>query len=221
MTYRDTQAADSETTVEVPKITVLKRRSDGFSADLMRSLKSADEAAEAVHLSVDRLIHYADGNLCPHYRVEGRPLFDIRELQIWAAKNLLHRIEGAKEMRVTVLSSFEPVKKEDIPTQLKFMASALQQLPVATPSGVYFLCLGNEIVYVGQSLNPYQRIGGHVVSGKKFDRIFFIPVPAAELDWMESVMIHTLKPALNGRHDNGEFVAPIPRNRLHSKQEDV
>lgn len=62
--------------------------------------------------------------------------------------------------------------------------------------GVYFLMVGNEVVYVGQSVNPCQRIPQHRPD-KIFDRALVLPVDKEQLDSVESDYIKRLSPALN------------------------
>jgi len=80
-------------------------------------------------------------------------------------------------------------------------------LPWAKASGVYFLLDGSEVVYVGQAVNVYSRIGQH--TGKRFDRYAFVPCPVDALDRLESLYIHCLRPRLNGVQTNGANCAPI------------
>jgi hypothetical protein len=63
-------------------------------------------------------------------------------------------------------------------------------------SGVYFLCLDGDVVYVGQSIAVGVRVGSHAGS-KPCDRIFALPVPPSELDAVEGAFIRILKPRLN------------------------
>ena len=81
--------------------------------------------------------------------------------------------------------------------------------------GVYFLLDGNDVVYIGQSVNVYVRISSH--AGKKFDRYAFIPCSIEALDRLESLYIHLLRPKLNGRQngkDDGVMCAPISLDSL-------
>lgn len=80
-------------------------------------------------------------------------------------------------------------------------------LPWAKASGVYFLLDGDEVVYVGQAVNVYSRIGQH--TGKRFDRYAFVPCAVDALDRLESLYIHCLRPRLNGVQANGANCAPI------------
>ena len=79
--------------------------------------------------------------------------------------------------------------------------------PWESPSGVYFLLSGNEVIYVGQAANVYARIGQH--KDKQFDRYAFVSCPTGALDVLESLYIHCLRPKLNGNHPAGGKVAPI------------
>jgi hypothetical protein len=87
--------------------------------------------------------------------------------------------------------------------------------------GVYFLCLGDEVVYVGQSVNVPARVMAHIhesrrPAGKTFDpsRIFYLPVPEGELLRVESEFIGWLKPRYNGgtkRAENRPAEAQVQR----------
>lgn len=85
-------------------------------------------------------------------------------------------------------------------------------LPYAKASGVYFLLDGNDVVYVGQAVNVYSRIGQH--TDKRFDRYAFVPCSVDALDRLESLYIHCLRPILNGNHRNNAKCAPIALDAL-------
>jgi hypothetical protein len=85
-------------------------------------------------------------------------------------------------------------------------------LPWSRASGVYFLLDGDEIVYVGQAVNVYSRIGQH--TNKRFDRYAFVPCAVNELDKLESLYIHCLRPRLNGNLSNDAKHAPIALGAL-------
>ena len=85
-------------------------------------------------------------------------------------------------------------------------------LPWARSSGVYFLLDGDDVVYVGQSVNVYSRIGQH--TDKRFDRYAFVPCHVDALDKLESLYIHCLRPRLNGMQANGASCAPITLTAL-------
>lgn len=89
---------------------------------------------------------------------------------------------------------------------------ARMALPWAKASGVYFLLDGDEVVYVGQAVNVYARIGQH--TDKRFDRYAFVPCPVDSLDRLESLYIHCLRPRLNGNQRNDAKCAPIALDAL-------
>ena len=84
------------------------------------------------------------------------------------------------------------------------------------PSGIYFLIKGNEVVYVGQSVNVISRISDHY-SNIKFTRYAFVPAEKKHLDLMESLYIHFLRPKFNGmslQKGVRDLAAPIPFQKL-------
>ncbi len=78
--------------------------------------------------------------------------------------------------------------------------------------GVYFLVNDGDVVYVGQSVNVHARIAQHRTDPRKtFTHWAAISVRKEHLDFVESIYIHTFKPALNG-------CAPLPWARILSRQ---
>lgn len=73
--------------------------------------------------------------------------------------------------------------------------------------GVYFLRKGNEIVYIGQSINVYGRVATHR-SSKDFDTVEFLPCARDRLDEMEGFFIRLLRPRLNGYDAKTQNGAP-------------
>jgi hypothetical protein len=66
--------------------------------------------------------------------------------------------------------------------------------------GVYFLLLDDEIVYIGQSVDCFQRVSTHARDeSKTFNRACYVSVPKEELDDIESVLIALFKPVHNSR----------------------
>ena len=92
--------------------------------------------------------------------------------------------------------------------------------------GVYFLCKGDEVVYVGQSTNVIQRVASHMaevsnpkidptapIMRKKFDRAFFLKCETGDLDRLEGAFIRIFEPKANGRgpkvRDSGSTIISI------------
>lgn len=86
-------------------------------------------------------------------------------------------------------------------------------LPIIT--GVYFLILKGTIVYVGQSVNIFQRVGVHASAQKiKFDKYYYLECKAEYLNILESIYIHKIKPPQNGYYFNGLKQAPLSEAEL-------
>jgi hypothetical protein len=84
-------------------------------------------------------------------------------------------------------------------------------IPWHTASGVYFLVDGDEVVYVGQSTNIYNRIPQH--HSKKFDRYMYVPCKPELLNALESLYIHCFRPKLNFGSD-GVLFSPLTLTKL-------
>ena len=85
-------------------------------------------------------------------------------------------------------------------------------IPRSNFSGVYFLIKGIRVVYVGQSVNVFQRMWQH--RDKDFDSFAWVSCGKSELDVLESLYIHTLKPRLNCMMANGVKLAPLSLDKL-------
>jgi hypothetical protein len=65
-------------------------------------------------------------------------------------------------------------------------------------SAVYVLLLQGEVVYVGESINPYSRLGAHVKdSNKRFDSIRILPCAKHRRHYWEAVLIYKYQPLFN------------------------
>lgn len=75
-------------------------------------------------------------------------------------------------------------------------------IPIKPTVGIYFLFKGDEIVYVGQSLNIFHRVEGHKAEGsKEFDSACFFECPVDKLDEYEIIAIRALAPKYNKAHN--------------------
>jgi predicted GIY-YIG superfamily endonuclease len=70
-------------------------------------------------------------------------------------------------------------------------------LPMGTQVGIYFLVKHDEIVYVGQSIDIFRRIGRHKAEGRDFDSFTFIQCEQEKLDYYESLYIGAFVPEQN------------------------
>lgn len=82
------------------------------------------------------------------------------------------------------------------------------------PSGVYFLCDAEAVVYVGQSVNIPARIRQHETDGlKEFSAWAYVACPPHALNILETLYIVTLKPKYNQGKD-GRLHTPMAWDTL-------
>lgn len=78
------------------------------------------------------------------------------------------------------------------------MLRGVQQIRIPREQGVYILLLRGDIVYVGMTINLFERLGSHV-KDKVFDEVYFLPVPGnlGRLKMVEATLIRVFDPLLN------------------------
>ena len=108
-------------------------------------------------------------------------------------KNALAFIDDHQNNYLRLKYLTPPVQYDKPPEELQDIPN-LTQIPAGTPTGVYFLCQGKKIVYVGQSNSPSARISQHQ-KDKIFDLAYMIPTdqPLA----LEDYYINKFKPIYN------------------------
>jgi hypothetical protein len=84
------------------------------------------------------------------------------------------------------------------PTSIKQITGLCRLQIQEVPPCVYFLVKGDEVVYIGQSVDVCGRITAHRASDKEFDRVFYVPFRSELLCMLEGALIRALKPKLNG-----------------------
>jgi hypothetical protein len=164
-------------------------------------LVTANVLADELGLSEDRILALAEAGYWPHYRFDGgAPQFKKSESRTWAAKHLMQRFEGNDpQIEFKVMVAATGTVQSMPPPSLHGLKGLTELTNLIQPPGVYFLCSGETVVYVGQSKEPLQRIANHRIYKKgKFDRVFFVPVPEFLLNAAERGLIALLKPPLNG-----------------------
>tara|TARA_R100000655_G_scaffold53833_1_gene91824 strand:+ start:272 stop:727 length:456 start_codon:yes stop_codon:yes gene_type:complete len=73
--------------------------------------------------------------------------------------------------------------------------------------GVYILFMGNVVVYVGESINPYARVCTHIKSEKKFDGFKVLYCKESRKRYWEKKLIEGYLPKYNKTHK----IRPIRR----------
>lgn len=164
------------------------------------TLHTAQSIAKRFFLHVPTILSLADGGFIPHYRVKGieQPLFEVNETKAWVASNLVEHVEGEKLPAPKIFV----VKDQDfcsvIETAPANIASVqgLRQYNPELFTGIYFMCLKNEVVYVGQSTSVPGRLKQHGDS-KEYDRVYFVRVASEQLNEVENRFIKALNPKYN------------------------
>lgn len=72
-------------------------------------------------------------------------------------------------------------------------------------SGVYFLFVGDDLTYIGQSQQIATRVKQHRRCGRPFTSYGFVDVPGDVAEAVEIAYIHALKPSGNGFIDSPKF----------------
>ena len=77
---------------------------------------------------------------------------------------------------------------------------------------IYFLFDGDEIVYIGQSINPYSRITQHIKK-KKFSHVRFLPCSSRRMNYWEQKLIAKYNPKYNVTHNKRYNVTSLSSYR--------
>ena len=171
-------------------------------------------------MSKKRLEDLSESGHMPHWKVDGRPLYQPGIVKKWIRDNLTTRHDGSSFHKVLHIRSVADTTARCVPPQLLSIADSLHSLPfIRMPPAVYFLTLNNEVVYVGQSVGLFGRIEEHT-QHKEFDSVYFLPVPRSELNEVEAAFIRALRPKLNTGNpcfDMGNDHQIIDRYRIARK----
>jgi hypothetical protein len=167
----------------------------------------------------DDLLRWAQSGYAPHIRVGDSYFFKFTETRSWVLKNIAVHSDGKPLPAEVIVLNVQPDMQDlsRVPTSLSMMKEHLLHWPLSSDmpaivSGVYFLCDGNEVVYVGQAKCVAVRVPQHV-NRKTFDRVYFMRVPEWDLDLVETKFIVALSPKYN-RSKVGHLVTPRSPERL-------
>lgn len=152
-------------------------------------------------ISASRIEAWAEAEIIPHYELEGEKLFDWEETRRAINTNLLVRRE-ANPVRVLSVKHCLPSEHVPPPTVLSRFSQNLVRLHLtslgeAKWSGIYFLCLNGEVVYVGQTEGRISRRVPQHCDTKVFDSAFCIRLDPLDLDYVEAELIKELQPVYN------------------------
>jgi hypothetical protein len=85
--------------------------------------------------------------------------------------------------------------------------------------GIYVLLLKGKIVYVGQTINMFARLGHTSHRERDFDTVYFIKCDRLELDRLEALMIRKFNPQ-EGRAYNFNNNTDPAHKPVYGKPED-
>lgn len=90
-------------------------------------------------------------------------------------------------------------EKEEIPVEISTVKNLFELHTKEFSSGscIYFLCKNRKVVYVGKTINIYQRIISHLSSEKVFNHVYYMLIPGDKLSRVEFAIIQYLKPVYN------------------------
>jgi hypothetical protein len=167
-------------------------------------LHAACVVSRRFNVPVNIINDLARDGFMPHYRVKGvdQPLFHAQESKDWIIANLIERVEGRKLLPPVLKVVLEPLAAAPmcLPPALAAI-SGLKELDLDGFCGIYFLCLGSEVVYVGQSIVVPSRVLSHRKE-KECDRALFLRTPESDLNEVERRFIELLNPKLNKAFSN-------------------
>jgi hypothetical protein len=170
--------------------------------DYPSGLKTAKEVEVYMKgiVSSERITELAVSGFLPHYKIENsEPFFIPTEVKKWFNENLLVRNDSKPFPRaIRLVVKAEHI--EESPPEILSRIDGLKQMPLhGIEPSVYFLCDGEEVVYVGQSRTPSRRIVDHFCNPQKtFDRVYTLPIPESELIDVETAFIKHIRPSQQG-----------------------
>lgn len=185
--------------------------------DYPTSVKKAFDICEQLPIELQQLLALAESGYMPHYVINGELFFKAIEVKKWLAENAMGRCEGRPlPARLTVTIPAPPATLHEVPKSICHL-KYLQQIPnIEYQPGVYFLCLGAEVVYVGQSVSPASRLATHRRDNSKmFDRAYLIPIPETDLNDVEAMFIKALNPSQQGGIRSGRSTPVTPNHDSH------
>lgn len=165
-------------------------------------------------LGIATIHELANDGIMPHYRItnpktqETGLLFVQEEVNAWIGDNLTVYEKGyiVPEWRFFYFDRSQYPVVAEVPEELAAVAD-LRQLPLtdlATPPGIYFLCKGKQIRFIGRSTDITKRIIDHQKEGDiDFDAVFFLQCPVHRLTALHESLVKYLKPAQNEAKSKG------------------
>jgi len=139
-------------------------------------------------------------SVCVNYKRKAK-IFDTEdEARRWADNERSSMaVMDARRSFGDKLLSMMPVRVLDALTKIRHSHADVVRnaLPYEIESGIYFLILNDEVIYVGQSVNVLDRIGKHRREGRFFDSFNYLPCPKELMNELEESYILAFMPKMN------------------------
>lgn len=166
-----------------------------------RRLLNIEEAAELAKIDQKMIQGWVDAKIIPHYFVcKNGPLFARRELLDWIETTQIRYFEGKPVPRIVSIITRPVEDFRGLPLAIQSIEGICQYKFEAGCSGVYFLCNGPEIIYIGQSISVASRITFHLEHAEfrdEIDGVYYLPLNSMGLLEMETKLINEIKPKYN------------------------
>lgn len=176
----------------------------------VNKLRSADELKGKIRqiFPPEEILSLVEKLLIPHY-ILNNPLngtkmvfFSQDEVNRWISAYIT-KYNCDIEPKLTFIhfdyAGHEIAAGDIVPPALcviKFLYKLPLEHNLNTPPGIYFLCAGDELKYIGQAKNIGSRIREHRPD-KDFDSVFFINCHSNFLNQVETALIRFFKPCHN------------------------
>ena len=159
----------------------------------MNSLLTARQAAELLGISQHGF--YGLG-LSPTIAPNRRGAkWSLEDIEAFVRKCRLDPLPRREQLRRIAVARLDPNPTMDRQLTWKSVTENKVRFPYSGPA-VYFLFVGDDLVYIGKSLNLLHRVASHF-GQKEFDHFSFITCTAGEIDELERRAIVKFRPPLN------------------------
>jgi len=160
----------------------------------------------AKYLNVDKvqILSWVSSGHIPHSFIgDAGPFFVETRVKAWFNRNCKHSRGRDFPGRIIVISD-ETGDVYNPPNALK-LTDGIRKIGISEgiTSGVYFLCKGDDVVYVGKAKQVAVRICTHLAEKNKdfdFEGIWFLPVSIERMGMVEREFIRIIKPKYNIAH---------------------
>ena len=173
-------------------------------------LITIEEVSKLYGIKQEKIMEWVNACLCPYYLLAGEgPLFKKMEIKKWISDNKIIKCNGKPILTLQkILTRSADKFNIYLPNALKAIKGLCIFTFEAAISGIYFLCVNDEVVYIGSSENIHTRILVHTNGssrmlelkkeyGKEITAAYYLPVVSSEMRRLEDEFIQIIQPKLN------------------------